>query len=116
MLHVERIPEENAPFTVGIIVPAVKENPGMTGNSRYLEGLKRNSIFQAVIKHGDRIAQFVVTKYEQDKPFKMVGLQGGLKITPWHPVFYNDKWQFPHDIGTSIELEVNYVYNYYSNR
>jgi len=62
-----------------------------------------------------RINKIIVTKYEQSKPFKMVGLQGGLKITPWHPVNINYKWTFPEDLvasGYAKEMMYNNdVYN-----
>ena len=34
----------------------------------------------------------------------IVSLDGGLKITPWHPVIYENNWCFPHDIrGSQLE-------------
>ncbi len=36
----------------------------------------------------------------------------GLLITPYHPVFINDKWEFPINIGEWVEVDCNAVYSY----
>ena len=33
---------------------------------------------------------------------ELVNLDGGLNITPWHPIKYNNKWVFPANIKTPI--------------
>jgi len=38
-------------------------------------------------------------------------LGSGLKITPWHPVFVNDEWQFPINIGIVKEEACDAVYS-----
>ena len=45
--------------------------------------------------------------------------ENGLKITPWHPVKFNNKWVFPNNIN-SDEMEksvecCDYVYNFILN-
>ena len=42
----------------------------------------------------------------------MVTLSGGLCATPWHPIFYEGKWQFPRDITTSAETACDAVYSF----
>tara|TARA_Y100000768_G_scaffold388661_1_gene385967 strand:+ start:44 stop:2251 length:2208 start_codon:yes stop_codon:yes gene_type:complete len=39
----------------------------------------------------------------------------GLLITPWHPIYINDKWKFPVDIGKTDIYECDYVYNFIVN-
>jgi Mg-chelatase subunit ChlD len=34
-----------------------------------------------------------------NKHIDLVTLEDGLMITPWHPVMYQDRWVFPHDIA-----------------
>jgi len=40
----------------------------------------------------------------------MVDLDGTL-LTPWHPVFHNDEWQFPAKIGEETQHQLDYIYN-----
>jgi len=39
----------------------------------------------------------------------------GMKVTPWHPVRINNKWDFPANIGTLIPVNCDYVYNFVLN-
>ena len=41
----------------------------------------------------------------------LVMFGSGLQITPWHPVFVNDEWQFPINIGVVKEEECDAVYS-----
>lgn len=43
---------------------------------------------------------------------QLVALPGGLKITPWHPVFFNKIWQFPIELGRAEERECKCVYSF----
>jgi hypothetical protein len=45
-----------------------------------------------------RVTHIVVTQGSSMKPFKMSCLLGGLKITPWHPVFVENRWVFPQEL------------------
>jgi Mg-chelatase subunit ChlD len=42
----------------------------------------------------------------------MVELKDGLKITPYHPVIYDNDWVFPNTIQYSKEVACEYMYNY----
>lgn len=42
----------------------------------------------------------------------MVELEGGLKITPYHPILYDNDWVFPNNILNAKEIECEYMYNY----
>lgn len=42
----------------------------------------------------------------------MVTLSGGLCATPYHPIFYEGKWQFPRDITTPAETACDAVYSF----
>ena len=44
--------------------------------------------------------------------YKLSTLNGGLKITPWHPIFLNNKWVFPENITPSENTNINEVYNF----
>jgi len=41
---------------------------------------------------------------------RLVNLDGCL-ITPWHPVYQEGRWVFPHDLGDEEEHKVDAVYN-----
>jgi len=42
----------------------------------------------------------------------LVELQGGLIVTPWHPVRIGNVWKFPADIGVTKQRECPAVYNF----
>lgn len=41
----------------------------------------------------------------------MIEFPSGLQITPQHPIFLNEKWVKPQDIGHIKRVEYKYVYN-----
>jgi len=41
----------------------------------------------------------------------LVKLQGGLIITPWHPVRINGKWRFPSELAATEKINCDSVYN-----
>ena len=52
----------------------------------------------------------------KDSRIKLSHLANGLKITPWHPVKYNNKWVFPNEIQEAKMVEdCDYVYNFVLN-
>ena len=42
---------------------------------------------------------------------ELVSLGSGLKITPWHPVFVDEEWQFPINLGAVKEEACDAVYS-----
>jgi len=42
----------------------------------------------------------------------LVELQGGLLVTPWHPVRIGNVWKFPANIGVPKERDCPAVYNF----
>jgi len=42
----------------------------------------------------------------------LVELQGGLLVTPWHPVRIGNVWKFPADIGVTKQRDCPAVYNF----
>jgi hypothetical protein len=43
---------------------------------------------------------------------KMVEFEGGLIITPYHPVKFGDRWYFPGDLREAKEFNLNVVYDF----
>jgi len=43
---------------------------------------------------------------------RMVELEGGLIITPWHPVRMDKKWCFPNEVGKVVDRWCQAVYNF----
>jgi uncharacterized protein YegL len=48
-----------------------------------------------------------VVKYNVESGIhKYVSFEGGLIITPWHPIFVDDKWEFPSESDDGVNGEV----------
>jgi Mg-chelatase subunit ChlD len=52
-----------------------------------------------------------VLKLKVNKEILMNNING-IKITPFHPVFYNDIWSFPKDINQSEMTQIDYMYDF----
>jgi len=54
-----------------------------------------------------------VVKMECEKGrARMVEMEGGLSITPWHPVRIDKKWCFPNELGKAVDKACPEVYNF----
>jgi len=53
----------------------------------------------------------VETKCEHGRA-ELVSLEGGLKITSYHPVRMNGTWHFPCDLATPVEMDCPSVFSY----
>jgi len=65
-------------------------------------------------KNSDTISANVICILETIIEFgltKLVTLDNGFKITPWHPILLNDKWQFPNEISKVNYEKCNAVYS-----
>lgn len=58
-----------------------------------------------------RVVCVIKTKCENNKEY-LVSLPSGLVITPYHPIFYNNKWEFPCNIGTTKLIGCDAVYSF----
>ena len=47
-----------------------------------------------------------------DSQETMVELDGGLLITPWHPIFLNGCWCFPAEVGRTQKRKCSHVYSF----
>ncbi|KAL0486297.1 developmentally-regulated vWFA domain protein [Acrasis kona] len=43
---------------------------------------------------------------------KLVELEGGLKITPWHPIMYDGKWCFPNEVSSAVNVKCDAVFTF----
>jgi hypothetical protein len=59
--------------------------------------------------NGESVQVLCVTKTTLNPRDKtpLVQLEGGLVLTPWHPVFLNHQWVFPCQIGKLWEVHYN---------
>jgi len=73
------------------------------------------------IKQGDLVTsnegkaaqvQCVVKTIIKGKKTGLVCLEGGLKLTPWHPVRINGIFEFPINLGLVMNLDCEAVYNF----
>ena len=67
-----------------------------------------------VVGTGGKIVQVlcIVKTLVENSICELVTLEGGLCATPYHPVFYDRKWQFPKDITAPIETQCDAVYSF----
>lgn len=73
------------------------------GSHKVLSELKKGDCIQSADKDNNITTANVVCILEMKIKGclrEFVDLPGGLYITPWHPVKYNDEWVFPADIKT----------------
>merc|ERR1711998_171209 len=54
----------------------------------------------------------VVKTINEKSEFKMVKIQGGLQITPYHPIKLNGEWAFPSYYADARELKCQAVYDF----
>ena len=57
-----------------------------------------------------KVVCLVQTNISSRKGIEMVDING-MKITPWHPIRWNQKWQFPKNIKESSITLIDKVYN-----
>jgi len=43
-------------------------------------------------------------------------LDGGLMVTPYHPVRFNGEWTFPHQINAATEMQCDGVFSFVLDR
>lgn len=53
-----------------------------------------------------------VVKTQTGGSTDIVHLDGGLKITPWHPIKVNNRWVFPCELSNSTETKCKFVYSF----
>ena len=75
------------------------------GTKKSLKNLEKNDFIRSVDKNNNIVNARVVCVVEIKIKMgirEMVNLEGGLSITPWHPIKYENKWTFPANIKTPI--------------
>jgi hypothetical protein len=66
-----------------------------------------------VLSVGTNSKVVCITKSEcQSGKTQLVKLEGGLLITPYHPVRFDNEWRFPCHLGMSSQISCQYVYNF----
>ena len=58
----------------------------------------------------DEATVICVVKTVYNNPINLVDLGGGLKITPWHPIYIDNDWVFPNSIQCPILTPIKEVY------
>jgi hypothetical protein len=79
------------------------------GKIKLVKDITKSDIVKSLSGYSEVLC-VVRTKY--NKKINMIKLESGLIITPWHPIFYNDEWQFPINIKQAQLLYCDYVYNF----
>ena len=102
-------------------------NPCFTGNcivsmpnhkTKYIKDLISGDIISVLSDAFDENSKIIETKVRcvlktiiEVGFTKLVTLDNGLKITPWHPILVNGSWQFPNDIGKVNHEACSAVYS-----
>jgi len=80
------------------------------------EKLVKNIVKGDIVKSADNQYATVIcvikTTFPENEKVSLVGFPGGLVITPWHPVRYNGRWEFPCMIGKLYDNSCKEVYNF----
>ena len=62
--------------------------------------------------HGIAKVVCMIRTQMRNSECEMVKLSNGVKLTPWHPVFIDNTWKFPNNIGKlKLYGGVDYIYN-----
>ena len=119
-----------SPTPLTMEVFSQSSGPCFTGDSEVLmsdDSVKRIED----IKQGDfvktpsgiAIVACVTKTYCKNNQTILVNMKNGLRVTPYHPIRYNNEWQFPakliEDGNCSIEMsnqQCNIVYNFVLNK
>ena len=83
------------------------------GNSLVKMGNNSNKIVSSLVKGDVVFGGFkinCVVKTIVQREIEVVNLSN-MFITPWHPVYYEDKWNFPINIKSSEKVYLDYIYN-----
>ena len=75
------------------------------GNKKILKNLKAGDIIMSAKEDNTLVTAKVVCILEIKNTMgikEFVDFEGGLYITPWHPIKYNNKWVFPANIKAPI--------------
>jgi len=67
-----------------------------------------------ILARNGKIAKVVcmIRTQMRNSQCEMVKLQNGVKLTPWHPVFIDNTWKFPNNIGKlKLYDGIDYIYN-----
>ena len=85
------------------------------GESKYIKDLEKDDLVRALSYTDGAVGNATVvcllkTIVPSGKA-ELVSLGSGLKITPWHPVFVDEEWQFPINLGAVKEEACDAVYS-----
>jgi Mg-chelatase subunit ChlD len=75
------------------------------GTKKILKNVEKGDLVKSADLNNNITPTKVVCVFEMNITTKIrefVDFEGGLFITPWHPIKYNDKWVFPADIKSPI--------------
>ena len=80
------------------------------GTLKQLKLLRQGDVLRSSEGKTAKVQCLVITATINHKSF-MVSLEGGLKITPWHPVRLNGCFEFPINLGPVTKVACEEVYN-----
>eukprot|EP00239_Pterosperma_sp_CCMP1384_P006734 CAMPEP_0197852342 /NCGR_PEP_ID=MMETSP1438-20131217/20320_1 /TAXON_ID=1461541 /ORGANISM="Pterosperma sp., Strain CCMP1384" /LENGTH=889 /DNA_ID=CAMNT_0043466339 /DNA_START=178 /DNA_END=2844 /DNA_ORIENTATION=+ len=83
-----------------------------TEGTKHATGSRHNGMGMHQSVQSARIVCVVKTNSDSTNRTDLVELTSGLKVTPWHPVYWEDKWQFPADVAEVRNMECSAVYSF----
>jgi len=75
-----------------------------------VDNIQKNDIIMT--PNGEAKVECIVKTNCLNQKADLVELEGGLIVTPWHPIRVNGKWCFPNTLGQVKELDCNAVYSF----
>jgi len=83
----------------------------MDGSYKLIKEIKKGDMVYSTKGTAARVKCVVKTLINAKKR-RLVCLEGGLRITPWHPVKINNVFEFPINLGRVMIMECEAVYNF----
>ena len=80
------------------------------GEIKRVEQVKKGDIL--ISRSGDIAVECVLRTDVEGGSMDLVSLEGGLTLTPWHPVYYRGQWMFPADITPPRLTKCEYIYSF----
>jgi hypothetical protein len=78
------------------------------GSFKKIKDIRKGDVVKT--ESGNSKVQCLVISQSENNTTSFVNVNG-LLVTPWHPVKINNVWKFPSDMGETIKMNNQFVYN-----
>lgn len=92
----------------GCFAPSTLVTMG-TGLTKQAKNIKKGDVIRSM----DKVATVkCVVRFRCDKGKADMCDVDGLIVSPYHPIYYNDRWQFPASLAETFKYDTEYVYDF----